>query len=138
MVMAYYGIHKTTDELVRQTTLMAHDNGLTCAQGATLLTNNGVKASVARLTLADIRAEIDAGRPVIPLIRYGEIPGRQSTYTGGHFVVITGYSDSGFPTNDPDWYPPKRDGGAGFRVANAAIERAIQRSPAPGQCVVMR
>lgn len=71
-------------------------------------------------------AELDAGRPVISLIRYGSIPGRQNvTFRGGHFVVVIGYDDHYIYLNDPDWWGDLRDKGAGFAVTRANFERAI-------------
>jgi LysM repeat protein len=76
--------------------------------------------------LAAVLAELDAGRPVISLIRYANLKGRQNQrFRGGHFVVVAGYNDREIVLNDPDWWGNNRNGGAGFRVPRAEFEGAI-------------
>jgi len=73
-----------------------------------------------------VLAELDAGRPVISLIRYANLKGRQNQrFRGGHFVVVVGYNEREIILNDPDWWGSKRGGGAGFRVPRAEFEGAI-------------
>jgi hypothetical protein len=79
-----------------------------CQSGGTLeqiRTNlryfGGLQASIAArpLTLAEIKAEIDGGRPII--IAY-------SNFQAGHVVVIFGYSGSNLHIYDPLYYNPDR------------------------------
>jgi hypothetical protein len=73
-----------------------------------------------------VLAELDAGRPVISLIRYANLTGRQNQrFRGGHFVVVVGYNDSEIVLNDPDWWGSRRSEGAGFRVPRDEFEDAI-------------
>lgn len=60
-----------------------------------------------------LRQWIDDLKPVILLIRYGEIPLRMDlSYTGGHWIVAVGYSSFDWAgvnverihVHDPDWY----------------------------------
>jgi hypothetical protein len=76
--------------------------------------------------LPRILAEIDAGRPVIMLIRYGNLSQRQNqAFGGGHFVVVIGYNSQEIILNDPDWWGTQRNNGAGFHVPRAEFEGAI-------------
>lgn len=54
-------------------------------------------------TLAALRAELDAGRPVIALVTRGLLPGAQDYYafTGNHFVVVVGYTPEKIVLLDP-------------------------------------
>jgi Peptidase_C39 like family len=55
-----------------------------------------------RWTLDEIRAELQAGRPVVPQVFYRKLPGRAtSAYYGDHFVVLTGLLDDRIVFNDP-------------------------------------
>jgi hypothetical protein len=55
-----------------------------------------------RWTLDEIRAELRAGRPVVPQVYYRKLPGRAtSAYYGDHFVVLTGLLDDRIVFNDP-------------------------------------
>lgn len=55
------------------------------------------------ITLAQIKAELDARRPVIALVERGRIPGAQAFYAfaGPHYVVISGYGDGYLVIHDP-------------------------------------
>ncbi len=77
-------------------------------------------------TLPNVLAELDAGRPVISLIRYANLKGRQNhRFRGGHFVVVIGYNDREIILNDPDWWGSRRSEGAGFRAPREEFESAI-------------
>jgi len=53
-------------------------------------------------TFDDVRAELKAGRVVIPQIKFRFLPGRANApYGGDHFVVITGILGDRFIINDP-------------------------------------
>lgn len=72
-----------------------------------------------------IRAELDAGRPVISLLRYSEISGNQDDFAGAHFWTVIGYQGEFVYVNDPDWWQPRRDEGARRIVPLAEFESAI-------------
>lgn len=50
----------------------------------------------------EIVAEIEAGCPVLALIKYNVLPGNQDSYAGAHFVLVVGYSEDGVIFHDPD------------------------------------
>jgi len=54
----------------------------------------------------NIRAEIDAGRPVIALVHYGALPEFvrfDSRYKAGHWLLVVGYTDEQIIYLDPYW-----------------------------------
>lgn len=110
MLLSYYGKlqGQTVDGLARETALSLADVGLTPLQLAVLGARHHLPLAVANdVTLDQLRAEIDAGRPVIALIAYRYILGRldQADNVPGkdlHFFVVLGYDDSHFVINDPD------------------------------------
>jgi peptidase C39 family len=56
----------------------------------------GVKAKTVSLDESRMKAELDAGHPIVVNVGPGDF-----TDTG-HFMVITGYDDEGFSINDPN------------------------------------
>ena len=56
----------------------------------------GVKAKTVALDESRMKAELDAGHPIVINVGPGDF-----TDTG-HFMVITGYDDEGFSINDPN------------------------------------
>lgn len=56
----------------------------------------GIKAKTVALDESRIKAELDAGHPIVVNVGPGDF-----TDTG-HFMVITGYDDEGFSINDPN------------------------------------
>ncbi len=78
------------------------------------------------MTMERVIAELDAGRPLIALVRYGSISYRQKlSFRGGHFVVVIGYDSQHIYVNDPYWWGDRRAEGAGLAVPRREFERAI-------------
>lgn len=87
----------------------------------------------ARWTMDDVRASLKAGRPVIMLTRYGDLPGNGAYEANtNHYIVLSGLSGDQFIYNDTA-YPQGR--GAGLLIAPEALKRASDRSVLPGQGV---
>jgi uncharacterized protein YvpB len=82
-----------------------------------------------RWTLAELRAQLDAGRPFIPQVWYRGLPGRErKAYDGDHFIVITGYQGDDFIYNDPI----DKDGiGAERRISAARLDLAWRNADFP-------
>jgi hypothetical protein len=80
-------------------------------------------------TLDDIRAELRAGRVVIPQIKFRFLPGRaNSGYYGDHYVVITGTIGDRFIINDPI----DSDGRGYARLISAeSLERGMALASVP-------
>jgi len=77
-------------------------------------------------TIEDLKKSIDSGIPFIAIIHYGDIPNKQDTYTGAHAVVVVGYDDNTIYINDPDWWTPRRNEGAGIACPIPAFTKAWQ------------
>jgi uncharacterized protein YvpB len=82
-----------------------------------------------RWTLAELRAQLDAGRPFIPQVWYRGLPGRErKAYDGDHFIVITGYQGDDFIYNDPI----DKDGiGAERRISATRLDLAWRNADFP-------
>lgn len=52
-------------------------------------------------TLARVRQEIDAGRPVVVAVKAGYLSNRGYSYSGGHFVLVVGYDNGVMVCHDP-------------------------------------
>ena len=87
-----------------------------------LATTTGLK----RWTLAEVRAHLDAGHPLVPQLWYPTLPGRtQASFHGDHVVVIIGYQGEDFIYHDPVDGPPRR------RISAEHLELAWSGSDAP-------
>jgi len=53
------------------------------------------------VTLNEIKKEIDEGRPVMVVVRAGELPDRGYPFTGTHVVLTVGYTSEEFICHDP-------------------------------------
>jgi hypothetical protein len=71
-------------------------------------------------TLARLRQELDAGRPVVVAVKAGYLPNRGYSYTGGHFVLVVGYNDSSIIAHDVG-----TSGGAYKYYSNSAFGSAM-------------
>lgn len=113
MLLEWYGKrgNLTVDDLARETALIFGSDGLGPDQLITL----GMKHRLylyrhQPTSLSDIRAEIDAGRPVVCLGAYRFLPQPtdHDTVPGndGHWVVAEGYDDTHIVCDDPDVWQP--------------------------------
>ncbi len=98
MVLSFWGHRLGTEEValaVRDRTSQLFGNWSANADYAGLL---GLDARVARLqSLTDLEAEIAAGRPVAVSVTFGEgeLPGSPMRSTGGHLMVVVGFTPKG-------------------------------------------
>lgn len=77
-------------------------------------------------TWETIKTEIDANRPIIPLLDYEFLHNSQDTsFKGNHFWVITGYDSTGIFCNDPDWWGIRRADGHNRHIPTLDFENAI-------------
>lgn len=86
-----------------------------------------------RWTVDDARASLKAGRPVIMLTRYADLPGNGG-YAGdtNHYIVLSGLSGDQFIYNDSA-YPQGR--GVGLLIPSETLRRASANANVPGQGV---
>jgi len=90
------------------------------------------------MTPQTIKTEIDAKRPCIVLVKYPNLTVKWSaTYTGCHWILITGYSQTGFYYNDSYW-PDER--GKGIYISASQLYTAManvsQNGNTPHQGIV--
>ena len=98
--------------------------GLAAGQGLTLQFSS-------QATVPNLRREIDAGRPAMVLVLYSYIKNRQSSYTGGHYLVVVGYTTDTMIVHDPLWYAARAKEGRNRRIPLAEFESAQKATPNP-------
>jgi hypothetical protein len=145
MVLESYGISQANDELRYLThsyqgtwprrggTALQHmaqvgiDLGL---QAGGLYEGDGFR----RWSVADVRTEVERGHPVIALVKYRLLPGREySPVRYDHYVVLWDVTPDGFIYNDPI-YPGGDEGYARF-MTNAQLDAAMAPTMEPRQAV---
>ncbi|MFI5361158.1 MAG: C39 family peptidase [Elusimicrobiota bacterium] len=98
MVLEFWGRRKSTEDValaVRDRTSTLFGNW---PANAAYAAASGLDARVARLeSVADLQDEIAAGRPVVVSIAFGEgeLPGAPIRRTGGHLIVVSGFTADG-------------------------------------------
>jgi hypothetical protein len=91
----------TVDNLIQYTPLASKDAPISLSAIGSLLHLLGVSHIYTnQLTPAELRRQIDIGKPVFVLLNYKHIHPTQSTDMG-HFLVVIGYNDNGFWLHDP-------------------------------------
>jgi hypothetical protein len=87
-----------------------------------------------RWTIDEVRDELEAGRPVVPLVKYRLLPGHEaSTIRFDHYVVLYGVDGDRFLYHDPA-YDSSREGAARWISADQ-LNTAMRSSIVPGQAV---
>jgi len=132
-----------TDQLSSETSLASSDSGLRTAQLVTLALAHGLKLNlVTTANIQNIVDEINAGRPVLCLISYGPLTGRENQFdSGGHFLLAVGYDGNNIYVNDPDWYNHgaiTMEQGHNWKVPITQFAQALRQSEVPYQgCFVV-
>lgn len=143
MLLALYGKlgALTVDALAIETGLRYSDSGLMPAALVKLGATHGLDLRlIADTSLDKIKAEIDAGRPVIALVAYRFISGRldqgdNNPATDGHYFVVLGYDDSHFIVNDPDYWSPYVERGHEVLVPIRDLDLALAGDGFDSQCL---
>jgi hypothetical protein len=92
------------------------------------------KEGFARWTVEDIRAEVLAGRPVVPLVKFRLLPGHEdSPFRADHYVVIHGVDGDQFLYHDPIYESPW-EGGAKW-MSDETLAAAMRPTLVPQQAV---
>ena len=87
-----------------------------------------------RWTIAELRAEVEQGRPVIVLVKYRMLPGREySNVRFDHYVVLWGLTADGFIYNDPIY--PAADEGYARQMTDTQLEAAMRNTMESRQAV---
>jgi hypothetical protein len=92
------------------------------------------KDGFARWTVDDVRAEVLAGHPVIPLVKFRLLPGHEdSTFRADHYVVIYGVEGDSFLYHDPIYDSPLE--GAARWMTSEQLATAMKPTLVPQQAV---
>jgi hypothetical protein len=85
-------------------------------------------------TIDDVRSELRAGRPVIPLVKYRLLPGYEgSTVRYDHYITVYGISGDGFLYHDPA--QPTASQGAGRFISAEQLDLAMSSASVSRQAV---
>jgi hypothetical protein len=98
--------------------------GLAAGHGLTLQFSS-------QATVPNLRREIDAGRPALVLVLYSHVKDRQSRYTGGHYLVVVGYTTNTVIVHDPLFYAPRAKEGRNRHIPLVEFEAAQKAAPNP-------
>lgn len=141
MVLAGYGRTAPTDELRglvndAQGTWEVFDSGTAIEVLALIARRHGLQPldltagpGLRRWTIEDVRRHLQAGRPVIPQVRYRGLPGRQEDpYAGDHYIVLIGYAGDEVVYHDPILSPIS---GPSRRMSVAQLMEAWGRGDLP-------
>ncbi|HLI26238.1 MAG TPA: C39 family peptidase [Chloroflexota bacterium] len=87
-----------------------------------------------RWTIDELRAEVAQGNPVVALVKYRLLPGREGAAVRfDHYIVLWDLTPDGFVYNDPA-YPTAEEGFA-RTLTNAQLDAAMQPTLVPRQAV---
>jgi hypothetical protein len=84
----------------------------------------------------EIADELQGGRLVIPLVRFGLLPGHEdSRLRWGHYILLYAVSDDGFMYQDPAVRPI--DDGKSRWISREQLDRAMAPVWPPRQAVAL-
>jgi len=125
MVLNFYGGSYTTNQVFEETG--AGTGFITAIQlRKAMYTLGYVMNLTSGRKIADLKASIDRGIPVMVVLHYGYLTDNQDSFTGAHILVVVGYDDNGIYFNDPDFYSSRREEGKQRYNKNADFDRAWQ------------
>jgi len=111
MILNYYGLNVTTDEVFGRTG--AGSGVITIYQLQKAISSYGFSSKhIKGSSPTELKKIIDSGIPVICLVHYGDLSSRQDkNFIGGHLFTVVGYHRDGYYVNDPDfWGEFRKDG----------------------------
>jgi predicted double-glycine peptidase len=104
-VMAYYGVYIREDKLIRE--LGADGDGVRVERMISTARARGFQVEAKEnLSIRDLQAHLDAGRPVIVLLqawadRYMTRRDWKADYEDGHYAIVIGYEKGRLIFEDP-------------------------------------
>jgi hypothetical protein len=132
MCLAFYGTSANTNQIFERTGA-GIDKLIGFGQLIKSISTYGYQyVKFANSPIQTIKEYLNKNILGITLIHYGDLTGRQDTYTGPHFVVVVGYDDNGYWIHDPDWWGSKREQGASHYWPKAEFEKAFIDSKLDG------
>src|SRR5918912_350076 len=149
MVLADYGLLQDTLELrerthtyqgtwpaVRVGTALQHVAHVAKDFGLSTYGLYDAPDSFREWTLDDVAAQIAAGRLVIPLVRFGLLPGHEDTgVRWGHYILLYAASGDGFMYQDPAVRPIEE--GRARWISRGQLDRAMAPVYPPRQAVAL-
>jgi hypothetical protein len=149
MVLAAYGLNQDTLELRRLThsyqgTWPAGRVGTALQHMAHVAEDFGLSSyglyvhsdTFHQWTVADVAAQVSSGRLVIPLVRFGLLPGHEDTgVRWGHYILLYAIQGDGFLYQDPAVRPIEE--GRARWISAAQLERAMAPVWPPRQALAL-
>jgi hypothetical protein len=87
-----------------------------------------------RWTVDEVRAQVEMGRPVIPLVKYRLLPGHEASgIRYDHYVVIYGVVGDHFLYHDPSYETAEE--GAAHWITSGQLDAAMRITLEPRQAV---
>jgi hypothetical protein len=87
-----------------------------------------------RWSVDEIVDQVGRGRWVVPLVRYGSLPGHETSGVRfGHYILIYANQGDGFLYHDPAFRPVEE--GPGRWISWAQLDAAMTPVPVPRQAV---
>ena len=87
-------------------------------------------------TIDDVAVQVDAGRLVIPLVRFGLLPGHEDTgVRWGHYILLYATSGDGFLYQDPAVRPIEE--GRARWISRDQLEQAMAPVSPPRQALAL-
>ena len=86
--------------------------------------------------VGEIAEQVAAGRMVVPLVRYGMLPGHETTgVLTGHYILLYAVEGNGFRYHDPAFRPYEQ--GRGRWISFAQLDAAMNPVLVPRQAVAL-
>ena len=126
MWLRFYGVNASVDDVSKATGLPAgyHYTTYYDINKAANKYGHNLKYMVGGFTTSTVKTEVDANRPLIALVYYPALPQRYDpNYKQSHWIIITGYSDTGVFYNDPYWLDEQH--GKDLFMTNAQFMTAL-------------
>jgi hypothetical protein len=146
MVLEAFGMTQSNDDLRFEThtyqdtvgrrggTALQHMASVALDYGVAPLGLYAGREEFAAWTIDDVRSELRAGRPVIPLVKYRLLPGYEgSTVRYDHYIVLHGISGDGFVYHDPAQESPVK--GASRWISAEQLDHAMSSASISRQAV---
>lgn len=140
MWLRYRGVSVSVDDVSKATGLypkFTYTNFYDLDKAANKYGLN-LKYKLGSMTQTVIKSEIDANRPCIVLVKYPYLTTRYaSTYTGCHWILVTGYDEANFYYNDPYWLD---ESGKSVSITHAkmlvAMDKVVLNGNTPHQGII--
>lgn len=139
MILEAYGLRYPTDAIRGEVNRFQGDsnpdNGTSLGAVALVAERAGLYpvGLHRRWSIDDVRAHLTAGRPIITLVRFADLPGNSgSDLATNHYIVLSGLSGDQFIYNDSAYV---QGAGRGLLISPDVLQSAWANSVIPGHAV---